>query len=105
MALIDAALLEGLRGRKGILRIQSRVAKEEVELAVIFVGGGLGDDLHLPAARPVVLRGVGILVDADLLHGRGGDRGAVGLHAIDHQTGAAGRGGALSSRNALMAPA
>ena len=32
-----------------------------------MVGGGLGDDLHLAAAGVIVARGVGILVDADLL--------------------------------------
>ena len=100
VAFVDAALLEGLGGSKGILRVQRRVAEEEVELAVVVVGGGLGDDLHLSAAGPVVLGGVGILVDADFLHGGGGDGGAVGLDAIDDEAGAAGAGCAVVEKGA-----
>ncbi len=100
MALVDAALLEGLGWGERILRVERGVAKEEVELAVVVVGGGLGDDLHLSAAGPVVLRGVGILVDADLLHGGGGDGGAIGLDAIDHEAGAAGAGCAVVEEGA-----
>ncbi len=89
-ALVVLPLFKRLGGREGILRIHGRVAKQEVELAMVLVGGGFGDDLHLSAARPVVLRRIGVLVDADLLHGRGGNGGAVGFNAIHQQTGAAG---------------
>ena len=81
---------KGLDGRERILRVQRGVAEEEVELAVVVVGGGLGDDLHLSAAGPVVLRRIGVLVDADLLDGGGGDGGAVGFDAVDDEAGAAG---------------
>ncbi len=100
VALVDAALLEGLGRRESVLRVEGRVAEEEVELAVVVVGGGFGDDLHLAAAGVVVLRGVGILVDADLLNGRGGDGGAVGFDAIDHEAGAAGGGGTVVEERA-----
>ena len=100
MAFVDAALLKGLGGSKRILRVQRRVAEVEIELAVIIVGGGLGDDLHLPAAGLVVVRRVRILVDADFLHGRGGDGGAVGFDAIDDQPAAAGGGGIVVEKRA-----
>jgi len=90
VAFVVLALLEWLGGGQRILRVQGGVAIDEVELAVVVVGGGLGDDLHLAAAGPVVLRRVGILVDPDLLNGGSGDGGAIGLHTVDHQAGAAG---------------
>ena len=99
-AFVDAALLEGLGGRERVLRVQRRVAKVEIELAVIVVGGGLGDDFHLSAAGPVVVRRVGILVDAHFLHGRGGDGDAIGFDAVDDQAGAAGGGGAVIKEGA-----
>ena len=67
---------------------------------MVIVGGGLGDDLHLAAAGPVVLRRIGILVDAHFLHGRGGDGGAIGFDTVDDQARAAGRGGAVIEESA-----
>ena len=91
-AFIDAPLLEGLGGRQGVLGVHGGIAEVEVQLAVEVLRGGLGDDLHLSAARIVVTRGVGILVDLHFLHGRGGDGDAVCLNAIDDEAAAAGCG-------------
>ena len=100
VAFVDAALLEGLGGGERVLRVHGGIAEVEIELAVVVVGGGFGDDLHLAAAGPVVLRGVGILVDADFLHGGCGDGGAIGLDAVDDEAGAAGGGGAVVKERA-----
>ncbi len=89
-AFVDAPLLEGLGRSQRILCVQGRVAEVEIEFAVVMVGGGLGDDFHLSAAGPVILGGIGVLVDADFLHSRGGDGGAVGLGTVDNQARAAG---------------
>ena len=49
------------------------------------VGGALGDDLHLSAAGLAILRGVGILVDADTLDCRRRNADGLAFDAIDHR--------------------
>ena len=85
---IDPPLFIRLARRKRVLRVQRRVAKEKIELAMIFVRSRLGNDLHLPAARAIVPRRERVFVDVDLLHRRRRNRHPVRLHAIDHQPGA-----------------
>ena len=71
----------GLRER--IARVEVRVAEDQVRFAAIFLRAGLGKDLDAAAAGPRVLRRVGILVDADLLHGRRAHVQRVHFHAVD----------------------
>ena len=85
VAFIYPALLERLRWRQRILRVQGRVAKHEIKLAMIFVGCGFGDDFHLSAAGPIILRRIWILVDANFLHGRCRHGRAVRFDSVDNQ--------------------
>src|SRR5579864_6266260 len=84
-AFIDAALLWRADERKWVAGIQMVVAEDKVERAVVFRGARLGDDLDAAAAWSGILRGVGVLVELDLLNGGSGDAGAAGLHAIHYQ--------------------
>src|ERR1700733_12889677 len=67
---------------------------------MIVISGGFRDDFHLSATRPVILRGVRVLIDAHFLHRRRGDRGAIGFYAIDDEAGAAGGCGAVIEESA-----
>ena len=79
----DAALLLGRVGGEGVPRVQAVVAEQEVERAVVGVRGRLRDDLDAPAAPARILHRVGVVVDADLLDGRGRDARVPHLHPID----------------------
>ena len=68
-ALEYAALLWRAFGGESVPRIEVMIPQQEIERAMVAVGGGLGDDLDAPAAPARVFGRVGVVVDADFLNG------------------------------------
>src|ERR1700736_5114587 len=91
MALVDAASLGRANGGKVILRVEDGVAEDEVHFAVEVGRAGFGDNFDAAAAGAGELCGVGIVIDADFLNGRGGDAYALHLDPVDDEGDAAGR--------------
>ena len=79
----NAPLFRRLRRGERVARVQMRVAEDRVDIAVVLVPAGLGENLDAPAARPRVLGRIRILVDADLLHGRRADVQRGHFHPVD----------------------
>ena len=90
MAFVDAAGFGGPDRGEVIFGVEDGVAEDEVGFAMEDRRSGFGDDLDASAAGTVELGGVGVVVDADLLNGRGGDAGGLHLDAVDDDGGAAG---------------
>src|SRR6476661_3523244 len=61
-------LLRFRRGKR-ILRVEVRVADDDVQLAMEFLTARLGENLDATAAWPAELRRVRVLIDLDLLDG------------------------------------
>ena len=69
VAVEHVGVIGRLRGDEGVGSVERRVVALHPEVAVQLVGAGLGEDLDASEAQRVVLRRVGILVDADLADG------------------------------------
>ncbi len=82
MSFVDATALRRPHLREIVLCVEDRIASDEVRLAMKARRARLGDDLDAPATWPRELGRVGIVIDAHLLYGRGGDADALHLHAI-----------------------
>ena len=80
-----------LDGRERIARVEDVAAVVGLNLAVEVVAAGLGEDLDSAHADAVVLRGEGILVDADFADRGLGGQAAAG-EAIDVDLAAVGSG-------------
>ena len=83
----------GRTGAEVILRVEDGVAIDEVDFAVEVGGSGFGDDFDAAAAGAGEFGGVGIVVDADLLNGGGGDACTLHLDAVDDEGDTAGGAG------------
>src|SRR5882757_4938170 len=70
VSLIDASSFRRPDGRKVVLGIKDRVAKDEICFAVEVRRTRLGDDLNPSSSGASELRGIGIVVDANFLNCR-----------------------------------
>ena len=76
-------LFRRLGRRKRIARIDTRIAKNRGDVAVILPVAGLGQNLDAAAARARVFGRERVLVDPDLLHRRCADVQRVHFHPVD----------------------
>src|SRR5260370_38925485 len=96
MGFVDAAGFGRTDGGEIIFGVEDGVANDEVDFAVEAGGAGFGDDFDAAAAGAVGFGGVGIVVDAGFLDGRGGGAGAFQLDAVgEGGVGAGGAGGGV----------
>jgi hypothetical protein len=86
---------------EGVLGVERGVVACDLHLAVEFVGTGLGEDLDAAIAEAVVLRGEGILIDADFADGGFGRELAAG-ESIDVNLAAIGTCGGAGERGELV---
>src|SRR6266849_5392453 len=91
-ALIVLAALGRLDEGEGVAGIENRVAKQEVERAVIRRRSALGNDFQPSAAGTREARGIRVVVDLYFLNCRGSHARTVGLDAIDDERDAVGSG-------------
>ena len=90
VAFVDATVLGRADRSEVIIGVEDGVAKDKVGFAVEVGRAGFGDDFDSSAAGAGELGGVGVVVDADLLDGGGGDAGALHLYAVDDECDSAG---------------
>ena len=69
IAVEHVGVIGRLRGHERIGSVEWRVIALHPEVPVQLVGAGLGEDLDAPETQGVVLRRVGVLIDADLADG------------------------------------
>src|SRR5882762_9449945 len=84
--------------REGVSSVKYRIAKQEICCAVELLSSLFSGDLDTGPAWSGEERGVGVLIDLDVLDGGGRNARSVGLHAVYNEGHTVGAGCVIAEK-------